>query len=693
MYIRNLLLSLVLATFLTPCQSEAKRKKGSSKKTFQWHPVTEEDWSAGEEWFAKGHSAVMLFEKVVRDDKDYGQTGTVLTFYRRIRILGEDGLTWAQVETPILKVDFKVVDVQGRTVFRTGESVALSPDSIRSWNTRNAFNDKVKKKTFTLPAVTDDCIIEYVIKYETETASSPWMVQKDIPLLSGELRWLPFNFLNRFGWSVSYYRSAGYMRQRVDNPSYFWKQLPPRPPKRYPYVEDTTELLFDVKNVAPFQAEPFALSDQLLRGRLWHFYDLNRLPIVYWSSQSRFLQEHLNETACQASHRVSKLAADIAAIASEEARFETLYCWLRDSLVNTSLFNLDKELRRRGSTWSQEHEEKFNETIEELVECCYGRDFVIGALFRKLLLDMGFDAKLVYVPDRRWQLFDRELKLWQLHGALVAVFDSTGAARFFSPGDPFLQPGQLPWYHEGVPGLVEGPDGQFITTSYSDKEIHQMTGTYDIVIGEDRSARSQVEFQLTGSMAREARLLLLRAESDSSISALDSISARYGPGFVFDSLQVLNLAERNQPLNLAGVVRFAAPAPADTALWLVPNDYMTDYTNPFTHDKRTNQIVFEVAHGRHEVVQFAFPSGCTATTIPSDSIFYNSVGSCSIQFIPSVDKLAVARKFALNSPVWEVEDYGKVRALFQARQDMSLRAIQVGTGAPEPGTQPAVGDQ
>ena len=142
---------------------------------------------------------------------------------------------------------------------------------------------------------------------------------------------------------------------------------------------------------------------------------------------------------------------------------------------------------------------------------------------------------------------------------MVVVFDSTDAPRFFSPGDPFLQPGQLPWYHEGVPALVEGPEGQFIATLYSDKTNHQMIATHDVVMAQDRSASSQVEFEVTGSKAREARLLLLQAESDSTVSPLDSISTRYLSGFKWDSLRVLNLAERDQPLKLTGTVAFAAP--------------------------------------------------------------------------------------------------------------------------------------
>ena len=109
---------------------------------------------------------------------------------------------------------------------------------------------------------------------------------------------------------------------------------------------------------------------------------------------------------------------------------------------------------------------------------------------------------------------------------------------------------------------------------------------------------------------------------------------------------------------------------------------MIDCTNPFTAKHRTHQIVFETAYERHETATFSFPKGWNMTSVPSDTAFHNNVGSCSIEFIQTDGKLTISRSFALNHPVWEVEDYPEVRALFQAREDISLRPVQLKDSSP-----------
>lgn len=63
---------------------------GFAGKEFEWEPLTETDWQAGEDTAYAGYPAIMLFEKIEADEQKLLDDKCYFTVYRRIKILNSD---------------------------------------------------------------------------------------------------------------------------------------------------------------------------------------------------------------------------------------------------------------------------------------------------------------------------------------------------------------------------------------------------------------------------------------------------------------------------------------------------------------------------------------------------------------------------------------------------------------------------
>jgi hypothetical protein len=251
------------------------------------------------------------------------------------------------------------------------------------------------------------------------------------------------------------------------------------------------------------------------------------------------------------------------------------------------------------------------------------------------------------------------------------VVDSAGQARFYLPGDPSLPPGIIPWYNECVSALVEGNQGRFLTTPHSPAHHNTLSYGYVFNLDERLAIKGDVDLQVAGQWSHFARDRLEDAEPDEYDGLVVDLMQTFMPKSELDSLKCVISDDRYGPVTIDGYAEYPALSEQGGRVLLKPGDYMVDYDNPFVAESRENEIIFTVAHKRFESAQFTLPEGWTVEAAPADTMFYNEVGSCSIQYLTAGNQFSVQRNFTLNSPYWEARDYVKVRRLFQERQNIS----------------------
>jgi hypothetical protein len=669
------LVVLVAASVIQfPMSVNAKRpSKGNS--SVEWAPVTETDWKAGVDSILGSKGAVMIFEKISVDERKFDKDDCSLTLYRRIRILNESGRAWADVEAPPEYEGETPVLVFGRTVLPGGEEFELNAEHIHRDTVVKAGEEEVYQTRFSMPGVTKDCIIEYRLKYASIN-SREWVVQKDIPLLHGEYQWYYFDFVKaRKAWDhPTWYTQIPFVRFYLKEPEHVWQNLPTRAPKAFPLTKDSTELIFEVDSISPFESEPVSLPDRALKGRLNCQNGAGTLDIECWSTMTASMADWTMKDFVSRSVKMKSVGSSLEGATPKE-KMQAAYNWLQANISNTFYEDPSKSSKGKGSAARRNHKQKFNETADDVIEAGKSWHLEISALYCAMLRELGLDARLALVVDRDKDIFERRVQDWQFDHSLVAVYDSAGKVRFFSPGVPYLPYGMVPWFNEGVTALVEGPQGTMITVPPAGPDLTEETEVYTLAVSPDAKTTGTVQARLTGHAAASVRGNILYVDSSEYAESLKDAVADFLPDGTIDSLVCGAAVDINSPLAVTCRVEFPPVETAGDKILFKPMDYFVTRQNPFISTKRQTPIAFGYAYRRREAAQINIPEGWVVEALPSDSLFSNRVGDCGVQFTQIGNMLSVQRIFKLNAPLWQVADYKDVRVLFQAREDMSERIV------------------
>jgi hypothetical protein len=668
--LRSRLLIGMAALLAALPDAASARRKAKETSDFVWEQVTDADWSIGQETSWPDAHAIMIFEKISVDERELLEEKVSTSLYRRLRILDEIGRAQADVVAPMDFGEQKVTEVIARTVLPNGDEVVMSPENIHRETVLKAEGEKVKQTKFSIPGVSSDCIIEYRICYKSDQPSSGWLIQKDIPLVNGEYQWYFFD-LARTG--LKWWDLTSFMSWTFGDPQYVWRNITPSAPKRFPNTGHITEMVFTVSDIPPFETEQQSLPQKNLVAKLICFYGSGSPPAVYWSYLTESMEEWMRDDFCSKIERVKKAVGENATEGDLEQRMRAAYDWVQSNIINTSFVDFAEAMEEKGV--KARKKEKDNETADDVVKRGYGRSVDLTQLYCAFLREMGLDAKLALVVDRSSDIFIREVPSWQFDRTLVAVFDSTKNVHFFAPGVPYVPYGMVPWFNEGVQALLEGNQGEMKTVPPSPPEatVENHLYSYTLVPGEE--VRGTAQSRLTGHAAGHIRGQMLRCDSAEHKDLLKEASADFLTAGEYDSLKCDGLAEVEAPLKLSGNVKFPAVSDQAGRLLFKPLDYFVKRDNPFVSATRKTPIVFRSAYQRKESAQFELPEGWSIEALPTDTMFTNRVGKCGVQFMQLGDKLSVQRSFTLNAPMWKVEDYHDIRALFQARQEMSDRIV------------------
>ena len=283
---------LTLALAVLACATNSFARRSGTK--FEWDEVTDKDWAVCED-SAKGiYDAVVVFEKITQNDENLLNAKCYRTEYYRIRILSEKGREWGDVDLPLKTEGLDIKFIKGRSIQRDGTVVELQSDNIFTKDVVKAEGAKFTQVMFSMPGVTNDCIIEYVISYQLKQeflgwssmggAVLGWIAQKDIAVKHGEYHWIPWmpaksdldprilDFYDKFGAALDF-----------KTPNCLWMNFPTDPRiTKLPSPEQAEEVIFEVDDIPPFQGEPFSDPEASLKARVITYHGSDAKSITYW---------------------------------------------------------------------------------------------------------------------------------------------------------------------------------------------------------------------------------------------------------------------------------------------------------------------------------------------------------------------------------------------------------------------------
>ncbi len=305
----------IFSIFLLPYCLPASEK-------FTWRPIEEQDWQVPLSGDQAHKGAVILFEMAESNDRDWANEECYYTLYRRIRILNYQGRKWGDVQVPIFSTNQKVEKIKGRTILRDGTVIELDRSHIHEKEVLRTEADKIKQKSFYLPGITNDCIIEYYIRLRLERPVSYWVIEKDLFLKQGTFTW---KFFRGEGLSRATLRRIA---DRIIPNFVILNKVLPVNMEQKPSLKNPEEIVFTVKDVPAFKSEPYSLPEMAIKMNLRFYYGAPTSAEAYWGEQSRKTMTEL-EQFWNHDDRMEPVLKHFADLPTAQEKMRAAYDWIQ----------------------------------------------------------------------------------------------------------------------------------------------------------------------------------------------------------------------------------------------------------------------------------------------------------------------------------------------------------------------------
>jgi len=617
-----------------------------------WEVVSTTDWDKGNVPEEGEYKAFILFEHVVEDDRKMESDRIYRTLYRRIRILANEGREWSNVEVPIFSDKQKVEEILGRTILPDGTIIPLDESNIMK---KEVFKTKKKKYTqysFTLPGVTDDCIIEYYFRIKSPELIGKWISQYDIPMQKGTFTWVFYKFEGSGALVQSLIRKFG-------TPNYLWFNTVENPAVEYlPNLTETEKLYFEIHDVQPFEEEPYTLPSDYLHTHLLCYYSSSESSAAYWGDRSSSIDAHLAEFTAK-DKKLKKIVQAFGPLNTPREKIDSAYTWIQKNIYNVTYRELHDSKKPDKII-----DPKENEDIDDVMKHGYGTTGDINNVFYHMLRLMNIDAKKTYYVDRDEDVFVSKAKFWQFTDNMVAVPTENEAFEFYSPGMLFLTEDLQPRNSEGGTAFVIGSENSFVTVPFSQATMSTTVSKYDFTISDDLEVTGNMMTQKTGHDAREIRKEIFDKDSSACEIYLKEFIGDFLPGCDVRDAKAEYIEEIEYPLVLSCNVKSIDLEDLGGKVFFKPFGHIAQFEDPFTSETRENPILLDYAHRRQDIASYSLPDSYTIEALPNDTTFANDVGVCRVSFSQEGDSLVAKRDFELTFPYWHADQYPIVKDLY-----------------------------
>lgn len=623
--------------------------------SFEWDPITDDDWNFALPDSIRIRYAAILFEKIYVDDTKLSKGVSTYSIYKRIRIFEDEGRALADVQIPlILSYDSDIEELEGRVILKNGTIVELNSDHIFSKYIYESEEEEVEQTFFYLPGVTSDCIIEYYIECELSFTPPIWDYQKDLYLKYGELTWDFYKGDDTSQLAYYLFRAMIYPNFVIINNVEALKY------EEIMNDDSIDKIVFRTENVTPFEDENYIISSEALKAQLVYFYTEGSLSAEYWVNLSKKLKRELlkDELSKSILSEIKNLAPSTT---DKQKIVEFTYKWVTDNIKNVETTGSDEEFF-------------IGENLDSVVTSGYGSAEQINRLFVYILNELGVNAYLVHCLSRNENLFRSAAKYWQFDHQITAVRVSFNKFDFYDPSDKNIPGGSVDYQYEDTYGFIVGnlPKTEIYIPA-SGYNINNLIFYDNLIVENDFSIKSSFTKKYKGHFAYDINNTINELTKNNS-----GLARIFDDDLSIKAIDTVYCNEQNTScISLEGKAELQDQI-FDSGNFFVmsPFNNVAVLENINVYEKRVNPIQFDFPYKQQHVLQIYLPANIYLYKYPKELFFSNDIGECAASFSQVNDQqLSVVYVFTLKRACLSKDKYPELVELFKARKSILSKVI------------------
>jgi hypothetical protein len=615
---------------------------------------------------APGADAVYLYREEKTDDNLHYHS-----YYVRLKVLTQKGKELATVRTPYERRNFKVTDIQGRTIHRDGTLIPLTakPSDLTDVKTKDF---QVNTMVFTLPNVEVGSILEYrlQIRYEDNTVSSPtWQIQQAYFVHKAHYQFEPSRNLDSITDS----------RGNLANNLMYALILSDGTKMKH---DVSGRFSLDVDDIPPIPKDDWMPPLNTINWRAEFYYSGYPTGAEFWRNEGKRWTKETDRFADPGKSLKNAVAELVDASDSDEQKARKIY---------TAVMKLDNTDFTREKSSAERKSEKLKaiRNAEDVWLQKSGTSDDLALLYVALARAAGLHVYPVQVVNRDRAIFDPNyLTLSQLDDYIVDVV-LNGKDVYLDPGQKMCPFGLLHWKHSFASGLrltdagpvaATTPMGSYTTTAFE--------RVADLNIDDAGNLKGTARFILTGQEALYWRQLSVRNDESEVKKQFDEAIRAYMPdGVQADFNHFIALSDYNS--NLVAMVDVSGNLGTATGKrFFLPGLFFEAHArHPFVaQDKRTTLVDVHYPKLESDQVTYHLPTGFAVETAPQVAdIAWPSHAVFKVKTSVSGNDVTVARTVAFNFAVLPSKDYGDLHDFYQKvatadQQQLVLTRAQVAKG-------------
>lgn len=627
----------------------------------QFQEPTKEELQMTADPQAPGAAAVYLYREERTDD-----TLHYHGLYVRMKVLTEKGKEEATVHVPYVHGQFKVTDIQGRTIHSDGTVIPLTVKPSDLVDVKNA-GYQVNQMVFTLPSVEVGSILEYrlQIRYSDGLVSSPdWEIQQ--PYFVHKAHYF-FHPTEHGGISDEHgnicdnllYAPVGKMDGKV--------------------MRDTQgRYTLDVTDVPPIPHEDWMPPLNSMAWRVHFYYTWAYSGNDFWTGTAK---RWLKETNRFANSNALRDAANqlVAPGDSDEVKARKIYDAVQ-KLENTdfSRAKSQAELKAEGL--------KANKDAKIVWDQKSGSSNDLAMLYVGLAKAAGLKVFPMEVVNRNRAIFDVNwLSDYQLDD-YIAVLELNGKDVFVDPGEKMCPFGLLAWKHTLAGGLRDSDKGPTFGASPGNPYVQNVVERIgDVTINSDGSLTGSLRFILKGQDALYWRQMALRNDTDEVQKRFTEWAHSVVPdGVVPEMEHFLSLDDPNT--NLMALVKVHGSMGTSAGKhYFVPGVFFESHARNSFASEGKRQVPVDVHYAKRVIDQVTYhvPAGFSIESAPAaTSVPWQGVAVMKIQSKTTGNDVEVTRDLAYNFTIVDAGEYGTLHDFYQKVDATDQQQIALVRGAP-----------
>jgi hypothetical protein len=613
----------------------------------QFQAPTPEELKMTSDPQAPGAAAVYLYREETTDDSLHFHS-----YYERIKVLTEKGKEQATIRIPYEHGQFKVTNIEGRTIHADGTIVPLTVKPTDLVDVRTGAY-QVNTMVFTLPSAEVGSILEYrlQLRYDDSMVSEPtWQIQQPL-------------FVHKAHYMFNPEMSAGRYIIDASGNSLNWLMFATAGIPEDKVVRTMQgRYTVDLTDIPPTPTEDWMPPLNTINQRVEFYYTFARSGTDFWDSEEKHWVKETDRFT-NADSELKKAAAEIAGSATtDEQKARALYAAVM-KLDNTDFS------RKKSSAELKAADLKAIKNVDDVWKQRSGSSDDIALLYVAMARSIGLKVWPMQVVNRNRAIFDTHyLSVRQLDD-YIAVIEIGGREIYLDPGQKLCPFGLLHWKHTLASGIRLSDKGAILSTTpsnpYSSAIVKRVA---DLDIDAEGAVKGAVRVAMVGPEALRWRQLSLENDQDEVKKQFnESLQNELPDGVEADFDHFLGLDDYNS--DLLTIVKVSGNIGTATGKhFFLPGLFFESRArHPFVaQEKRTTPVDVHYSQLVEDDVTYHLPAGFTVESAPqTSSAAWPDHAILKIGSQSTADSVNTKRTLAYNFTILNATDYPSLHDFYQ----------------------------